>query len=144
VGGETFVRREARGLSRRLVHDPVDDGHDLTDLDLDGVLLRLESPWEPAGDIGVEPHLELAIDDMGWASRRNLRGAAKASSAAEPVVKRHRRIGRAYHRRDEQATGGCDHEIAAPARGNVRSAHRLLLDHSGRFNTPGPFTRVTM
>ena len=71
------VGRNAHGLARRFVDDRVVDGHDLADLDLDRVLLRLEPPRQSADDIGVEAHLDLAIEHCAG-------GAAVATCGVPP------------------------------------------------------------
>src|SRR6516165_2032569 len=104
------------------------------------MLVRLETPGEASGDVSVKAYLELAIEDVGRRAGRDLCGAAEAGRAAEPVVKRHGRIGRAHHRCHEHSARGPDHDIAASLRGDVRYVHR---GYNGRFSTAGPFTRVT-
>src|SRR5262249_13224199 len=120
--------------------DPVADSHDLADFDLYRILIRLETPREPTGDVGVEAHLELAVEGVGRSSGRDLGGAAEAGRAAEPVVERHGRIGRAHHSCNKHSPRRRNHDIAASLRGYVRNVHR---DYNGRFSTAGPFTRVT-
>src|SRR5215468_3442404 len=97
-------------------------------------------PREPTGDVSGEAELESGSDGEVMRSGRNLRGSAEAGRAAEPVVKRYGRIGRAHHRCHEHSARGPDHDIAASLRGDVRHVHR---GYNGRFSTAGPFTRVT-
>src|SRR5262249_501921 len=97
-------------------------------------------PGEPTGDVSVEAYLELAIEDVGRRSGRNLRGSAEAGRPAEPVVNRCGRMGRPHHRCHEPSARGPDHDRAASWGGDVRHFHR---GYNGRFSTAGPFTRVT-
>ena len=68
------------------------------------------------------------------APRRDLRGAAEAGGAAEPVVERHRGIGRADHQRDERAAARGDDEVAAQS---VAAGRALVLIAAGS-GRPGP------
>src|SRR2546430_5166330 len=102
------------------------------------MLLRLEAPRKSPGDVGVEAHLELAVENARRSSRGDLRCAAEPGRATEPVIQGHRRIGRAHHRHDEDSTRARDQDIAAPWRGGVWNSHG---DYNGAFNTPGPLAR---
>src|SRR5690606_36312379 len=98
---------------------------------------RLELPRQAGHDVAVEAHGDGAIEHARRRGMRNLRGAAEAGGAAEPVVERHRGIGSADHQPDH----------GAAARGDDDVAPGFLLRriaHSGLTSTPGPFTSVTM
>src|SRR6516164_8795561 len=72
---------------------------------------------------------------------RTREGAAVATWVVPPKpVERHGGIGCTHHRCDKHSARGRDHDIAASLRGDVPSVHG---NYSGRFNTAGPFTRVT-
>ena len=142
IGADRRRRDVVGGLrgdrARGFVDDFVVHGRHFADVQPDRVLLRHEFPRQAGRDIGVEADGELAAEFMCRRAAGNLRGAAKSGSAAEHVVERHRRIGRAHHGRHEHAAAGGDHHVAPEPLGVAR--HRFV--HSGRTRTIGPFTRV--
>ena len=81
----------------------------------------------PRRDIGVEADRDLARQRRARRRRgRDLGGAVEAGGAAEPVVERHRRVGRADHQHHDQAADRSDQRVAAEtrpcsARGGLRS-----------------------
>ena len=113
------------------------------DAHLNLVLLRLEFPWQAGRDVGIETNGDGAAENVIGRPFGDLGGAAEAGGAAEPVVERHRRVGRADHPGDQRAATGGDHDVAPQrllfAMGLVRS---LRFAHIGRTRTPGPFTSV--
>ena len=79
------------------------DGEYFADAYVDRILFGQEAPRQAASDIGVEAHRNGAAERPLRRRGRDLRTAAEASRAAEPVVERDCRIGRADHRVDEHA-----------------------------------------
>ena len=140
-GRRDIVAGLRRGRARGLVGHRVIDGDDLAELDVDGPPLRLETPGQARRDVGIEAHRDRAPGDFRRRRRRrHLRGAAETGGAAEPGIKRHRGVGHAHHQRDESSAGKSDEKIGLARRCLARG----LIAHSGRSNTPGPLTSVTM
>src|SRR5262249_16853192 len=83
---------------RRLVGDGIVDGNNIADPGLDLGFFRLELPGQSAGDVGIETYRDLAGERRSGGCRfRDLGGTVETGSAAEPVVERHRGVGRADH-----------------------------------------------
>src|SRR5262249_8564289 len=115
-GRRDVVSGNSYGLAGRLVEDPIADGNDVPDLDVNGMLLRLEAPRQTASDVRIETDFELAPEDLGGSGGGELGCAAESGRAAEPVIQWHGCIGCAHHCRNEYSACSGDHDISTSLR----------------------------